>query len=127
MAAEKASGLLWQVRMLVAAEHTRGLTDREVLLRFARDQDDAAFAALVGRHGPMVLRVCQGVLGHEQDAEDAFQAAFLVLARKAATLSWQESVGSWLYEVARRLAQEAKGKALRRPAREAQADVPQPA
>jgi len=127
MVGEKAGSLLWQIRMLVAAEHTRRLTDRELLEHFARERDEAAFAALVQRHGPMVLRVCRGVLGHEQDAEDAFQAAFLVLARKVATLRWQESIASWLYEVARRLAQEAKAKVLKRQVREGLAGLRQAA
>src|SRR5687767_5633445 len=118
MVGEKAGSLLWQIRMLAAAEHTRRLTDRGLLERFARECDEAAFAALVQRHGPMVLRVCRGVLGHEQDAEDAFQAVFLVLARKAAVLRWQESIGGWLYEVSRRLAREARAKGLKRRARE---------
>jgi RNA polymerase sigma factor (sigma-70 family) len=121
MTGEKAGNLLWQIRMVLAAEHTQRLTDRELLERFVNLHDEAAFAALVQRHGAMVLRVCRGVLGQEQDAEDAFQAVFLVLARKAATSNWQESIGSWLYEVARRLAQEAKGKVQKRRGREGRA------
>jgi RNA polymerase sigma factor (sigma-70 family) len=70
----------------------------------------------------MVLRVSRGILGHEQDAEDVFQATFLVLARKAATHHWHESVGSWLFETARRLAHEARTKALRRRLRESRAE-----
>jgi RNA polymerase sigma factor (sigma-70 family) len=78
------------------------------LLRFAERQDQAAFEALLERHGNMVLRVCQRVLHNSHDAEDVFQATFLVLARKAAALRWHESVGGWLYEVAYRLSLEAR-------------------
>src|SRR5262245_55520710 len=70
---------------------------------FYVNQDEAAFAELIRRHGPMVLSTCRHVLRHEQDAEDAFQAAFLVLARKAGSIRKHDSVGGWLYQVAFRL------------------------
>ncbi len=92
------------IRRLTAPADAAEGTDRQLLHAFTAGNDQEAFAALVRRHGPLVLRVCRGVLGHEQDAEDAFQATFLVLARKAATARWDHSVGHWLYEVAHRVA-----------------------
>jgi RNA polymerase sigma factor (sigma-70 family) len=93
-------------------------TDRQLLERFVARRDEEAFAAVVRRHGPLVRGVCRRVLPRVQDAEDAFQATFLVLARKASSGGWQESVGSWLYEVAYRLAHKARAADLRRQARE---------
>ena len=97
-----------------------GLGDRVLLERFAerRDADDpaaeAAFAALVERHGPMVLRVCRAVLGDRHEAEDAFQATFLVLASRARSIRRGDSVGSWLHGVALRVANRARWRAARR-------------
>ena len=73
-----------------------GLTDGQLLARFVASRDEASFAALVRRHGPMVWRLCLRLLGHAQDAEDTFQATFLVLACKAASVLKRESVGSFL-------------------------------
>jgi RNA polymerase sigma factor (sigma-70 family) len=89
-------------------------TDRQLLARFTARRDDEAFAALVRRHGPMVLAVARRVLDHAPDADDAFQATFLVLAEKSAAPGWQESVGSWLYEVAYRVAMKLRGDSARR-------------
>lgn len=96
-------------------------SDRQLLERFASQREETAFATLVDRHGPLVLGVCRRVLQHEQDAEDAFQATFQVLAHKAARVRWHESAASWLYEVAWRVAQKARSHALRRGQHERQA------
>ena len=95
------------------------LSDRELLQRFQARNDEAAFAAVLQRHGPMVLRACRRVLDRAEDAEDVFQATFLVLARKAGTVTWRESVGTWLHEAANRLARDVRRSRARRQAREA--------
>src|SRR5437764_1178699 len=82
--------------------------DRALLERFAARRDEAAFAALVRRHGPMVFGVCRRVLHDAHDAEDAFQAVFLVLARKARSLGKDAALGPWLYGVACRTALNAR-------------------
>jgi RNA polymerase sigma factor (sigma-70 family) len=94
-----------------------GLTDGQLLERFLAgggDAAEAAFAALVERHGPMILRVCRATLRDPHDAEDASQAAFLVLARRARAIKKRDSVGSWLFGVAGRVAARAKADAARR-------------
>src|SRR5262245_24620800 len=78
----------------------RELPDRQLLERFALFRDETAFDLLVRRHGPLVLGVCRRVLGDDHHAEDAFQATFLLLARKVQSIERRESVGSWLYGVA---------------------------
>jgi RNA polymerase sigma factor (sigma-70 family) len=107
------------VRQEAALQQTRGLPDAELLERFVRRQDTAAFAALVERHGPMVLGVCRRLLRRAEDAEDASQAVFLVLARKAGSVRKREALGSWLHGVACRVARKARAAALRRGQREA--------
>lgn len=98
-------------------EHT-GAPDADLLARFAASRSAAAFAELVRRHGALVLGVCRRVTRHPQDAEDAFQATFLVLAQKADTLRNAALLGNWLYGVAYRVAWRARRAATRRRARE---------
>jgi RNA polymerase sigma factor (sigma-70 family) len=99
------------LRGAYAVHEGQGLTDGALLERFLTRRDDAAFEALMERHGPMVLGVCRRVAGDAHAAEDAFQATFLVLARRAAAIRKQASVGSWLHGVARRIAAKARAKA----------------
>ncbi len=103
---------------LATLAHT-GLPDHALLDRFAADRDECAFAALVERHGPVVLDVARAVLCHAQDAEDVFQASFLVLARNASTIRTRTSIGCWLHGVARRLALKALRARVRRSRHEA--------
>jgi RNA polymerase sigma factor (sigma-70 family) len=94
------------------------LSDHDLVQRFADGRDDSAFTALVRRHGGMVLGVCRRVLGNEHDAEDVFQAAFLVLSRKAGSLRHKNAVGPWLFGVAHRLALRARQQGRNRQERE---------
>src|SRR5260221_13489809 len=102
------------------------LPDGKLLALFVAGEDEAALAALVRRHGPMVLGVCRRVLRHAQDAEDVFQATFLILARKASAVLKREAIGSWLYRVAYRAAQEARVMRARRRAQERPGDSATP-
>ncbi|HEV3084340.1 MAG TPA: sigma-70 family RNA polymerase sigma factor [Gemmataceae bacterium] len=104
MSRRHAGIVLEQVQRVLDARAGEQLADRELLRRFAAAKDEQAFAVLVKRHGAMVLNVCRRALHNEHDAEDAFQAAFLVLARHASARLWHDSVGPWLYRVAYRLA-----------------------
>src|SRR5262245_8922673 len=88
--------------------------DADLLERFRGGRDQCAFAALVRRHGPMVWGVCRRVLGDRHDAEDAFQAAFLVLVKQAHAIRHAESLPAWLHRVARQLAQRARANRDRR-------------
>ncbi len=109
------------LRSLLEAGSMTGMTDGELVERFAARRDaagDAAFAVLVSRHGPMVLGVCRHVLGDEHAADDAFQAVFLVLARRAGSIRRPDLLGPWLHGVAVRIARKARSRADRRRRRE---------
>lgn len=109
------------VQQLADEASCAAASDRQLLERFARERDQDAFRTLVRRHGPLVFGVGLRALKHRQDAEDCFQATFLVLARKAGAVRWQESIGPWLHQVATRLAAELRGRELRRQKCERQA------
>ncbi len=114
MATAQLSTLLRHIHKLAVNHGAQQRTDRQLLDDFAAHRDEAAFTALVARHGRMVLRVCRRVLGHEQDAEDAFQATFLVLARQCGSIRKREALANWLHGVAYRTAMKAKRSAARR-------------
>jgi RNA polymerase sigma factor (sigma-70 family) len=114
------TAVMHHLRGTVRLCEARALSDGQLLEAFVARRDEVAFETLVRRHGPMVLGVCRRVLGNLQDAEDTFQAAFLVLARKAAAVTPRELLGHWLYGVAYRTALKARALAARRQLRERQ-------
>jgi RNA polymerase sigma factor (sigma-70 family) len=114
------------IRRIVVSE-LRGVPDAELLRRFLKARDEAAFTAVVCRHGPMVYRVCRGVLCNSADAEDAAQAVFLVLAQKASSVRKHDSLPSWLHGVAFRTARKLRAALTRRRAREGLAVAPRAA
>jgi RNA polymerase sigma factor (sigma-70 family) len=127
MATSHMSEVIQHLRRIVLLREVSGLTDGQLLGCFIEQRDDAAFAALVKRHGPMVWGVCRRLL-NPHDAEDAFQATFLVLVRKAASIVPRDRMANWLYGVAHQTALQASRTAARRRARLKQvATIPEPA
>jgi RNA polymerase sigma factor (sigma-70 family) len=118
MATVQMDTVIRQLRRAVLRQDGAGWTDGQLLTSFIDQQDEAAFAALVRRHGPMVFGVCRRVVGSHHDAEDAFQATFLVLARKASSVKPRERVANWLHGVALRTALKAKAMSAKRRCRE---------
>jgi RNA polymerase sigma factor (sigma-70 family) len=109
-ARKKASG---NMRAPIDKAHLHNLTDGQLLGRFISCHEESAFEEILRRHGPMVLSVCRRTISNWNDAEDAFQATFLLLLQKSGTIAKPDSVGSWLYGVAYRIALKTKTKAAR--------------
>jgi RNA polymerase sigma factor (sigma-70 family) len=114
MAFETVGAALRHLNRLLAGGVIAGLSDGQLLERFLSQGDAAAFEALVGRHGPMVLSVCRGILRDSQDAEDAFQATFLVLVKNGGAIRGRDALAGWLHQVAHRVAIQANLTAARR-------------
>jgi len=128
MATSQMNGVLQHFRRAALLRDRAGLTDGQLLTDYITNQDDAALAALVQRHGPMVWGVCRRVLGNHHDAEDAFQATFLVFVRKSASIASRELLANWLYGVAHQTALKARAIVAKRTVRERQVTVmPEPA
>lgn len=128
MATSQTSEFIQHLRRIILPRNGAGLTDAQMLEDYLSRCDEAALAALVRRHGPMVWGVCRRVLPNYHDAEDAFQATFLVLVRKAASIASRELLANWLYGVAHQTALNARAMAARRKGRERQvAEMPEPA
>src|SRR5262245_18783126 len=128
MATGRMSEVVQHLRRSVLQHEGAGLTDGQLLEEYLHRRDPAALAALIRRHGPMVWGVCRRVLRHQHDAEDAFQATFLVLVRKADSLASKDRVANWLYGVAHQTARKARATAARREDRERQVtEMPEPA
>src|SRR5215468_2816018 len=115
MASAQLGGVLQHIRRIVLADDVGDKTDAQLLERFLNQREEAAFTALLRRHGPLVFGVCRRLLGDAHDAEDAFQATFLILARKAGSLSRPEGLAAFLYGTAYRVALKARGRLARRP------------
>lgn len=123
MSSRQADTVLHGLTRLVEAQ-TAMVPDAQLLRRFAAHRDEGAFAVLVHRHGPLVYGVCRNVLRRQHDAEDAFQATFLVLARRAGAIREGQALGGWLYRVAYRVAMKARRSADLRRLREDKAAKP---
>jgi RNA polymerase sigma factor (sigma-70 family) len=128
MATSEINGVIQHLRRAALLGDGAGLTDGQLLEGFVSRRDDAALAALLQRHGPMVWGVCRRVLTNYHDAENAFQATFLVLVRRAASIAAPELLANWLYGVAHQTALKARATVARRRERERQvAEMPEPA
>src|SRR5580658_10419249 len=126
---DKNAAVVKELRTLFNVGVAGDLTDGQLLERFATDRGEAAelaFTILVERHGPMVLRVCRSVLAGEFESDDAFQATFLVLVRKARGLWVRDSLGPWLHQVAFRTASRARRAAALRRRHEERASIARP-
>jgi len=121
MAGTRRNGVLRHIHRLVGSPNGHGWSDAQLLQCFLANRDEQAFTVLVERHGRMVLSVCRHVLHQAQDAEDAFQATFLVLAQSAAKIRHDTSLASWLYGVAYRTALKARTQMSKRPLHESKA------
>ena len=123
VATRRKNSVLAPLRTLFNVGAIGDMTDGQLLERFAAGGEAAelAFAALVERHGPVVLHTCRSILRDEHEAEDAFQATFLVLVRKAGSLWVRDSLGPWLHQVAYRAARCSRSAAARRAAHERRA------
>src|SRR5215470_1731707 len=120
MATSPMSEVIQYLRRAVLLRHGAGLTDGQLLEDYLRRHDEAALAALVHRHGPMEWGVCRRVLANYPDAEDAFQATFLVFVRKAASIASKDLLANWLHGVAHQTALKARATVARRKGRERQ-------
>jgi RNA polymerase sigma factor (sigma-70 family) len=127
MATAQMDTVIRHLRRAVLRQDVASWTDGQLLASFIEHKDEAAFEALVRRHGPMVFGVCRRVVGNHHDAEDAFQATFLVLARKASSVRPRERVANWLHGVGLRTAMKARAMTAKRRGREKQVTaMPEP-
>lgn len=124
MASAHQGAVLHQLGRLFGRGTVAGLSEWQLLSRYLNDRDEVAFEAIVARHGPMVLGVCRRLLVDPNDVDDAFQATFLVLVRRANSLGERDAIGHWLYGVAHRVALRARSEAVRRRWREPSVATP---
>ncbi len=123
VAGQRTGGILGPIQRVFGRGTVSGLSEGQLLARFVGERDEVAFEAIVSRHGPMVLGICRRLLGDPNDVEDAFQATFLVLVRRAGSLRDRDLLASWLYGVAVRVATRCRRDRWRRQARENQGKV----
>jgi DNA-directed RNA polymerase specialized sigma24 family protein len=113
MASTPLGPVLRYIRKIVDRPGSAMVADSQLLDRFVHQQNEAAFATLVERHGPMVMGICRRILCNSHDAEDAFQATFLILVRRARDIGQPDRLANWLYGVAYRTAARSKTNAFR--------------